>query len=115
MESDALTEIVVGALDELKSQDIRVLDVRKMTTITDVMVIATGRSSRQVQAMADKVREVAKANGVQPLGIEGHQEAEWVLIDLGDVIVHAMQPATRDFYQLEKLWEAPAGPPSSEP
>jgi ribosome-associated protein len=104
MHSRQLTRLVVDALDELKAVDLRVLDVRNATTITDYMIIASGRSNRHVRAMGDKVVETTKKSGIQPLGVEGHAQAQWILIDLGDVIVHTMQPATREFYQLEKLW-----------
>ncbi|MGH8508450.1 MAG: ribosome silencing factor [Gammaproteobacteria bacterium] len=104
MNSQQLTDLVTTALTDIKAFDIEVLDVRQMTSITDFMVIASGRSNRQVKAMAGKVVEAARAAGIKPLGIEGEGQAEWVLVDLGDVVVHAMQPATRAFYQLEKLW-----------
>lgn len=102
-----LTSAVSTALDDGKALDIKVLDVRKLTSIADFMVVATGRSSRQVKALADKVADAARALKVRPLGMEGEQGAEWILIDLGDVVVHVMQPEARDFYQLEKLWEPP--------
>ncbi len=105
-----LTTAVTTALDDGKAQDIKVLDVRKLTSIADFMVVATGRSSRQVKALADKVADAARELKVRPLGMEGEQSAEWVLIDLGDVIVHVMQPVAREFYQLEKLWETPKAP-----
>lgn len=105
MQAEALAQLAREALESVKADDIRTLDVRGLTAITDFMIVASGRSNRQVQAMADKVVEAAKAAGVRPLGVEGQQQGEWVLIDLGDVVVHAMQPATRDFYQLEKLWQ----------
>ncbi|MGH8472420.1 MAG: ribosome silencing factor [Gammaproteobacteria bacterium] len=104
MNPQQLADLVTTALADIKAFDIEVLDVREMTSITDFMVIASGRSNRQVKAMAGKVVEAARAAGIKPLGIEGEGQAEWVLVDLGDVVVHAMQPATRDFYQLEKLW-----------
>jgi len=104
MNPQQITDLVTTALADIKAFDIEVLDVHEMTSITDFMVIASGRSNRQVKAMAGKVVEAARAAGIKPLGIEGEGQAEWVLVDLGDVLVHAMQPATRDFYQLEKLW-----------
>lgn len=104
MRSEEIAAHVIQALEEVKALEIRSLDVRGLTSITDFMVIATGRTRRQVKAMAEKVLEAARETGIQPLGIEGEGPAEWVLVDLGDVVVHAMQPATRDFYQLEKLW-----------
>lgn len=100
-----LAQKVANALDDGKAVDIRVLDVRKLTVITDYMIIASGRSSRQVRALAQRVMETAREQGAPLLGIEGERESEWILIDLGGVVVHVMQPATRDFYQLEKLWE----------
>ena len=104
MNPQQLADLVTMALADIKAFDIEVLDVHEMTSITDFMVIASGRSNRQVKAMAGKVVEAARAAGIKPLGIEGEGQAEWVLVDLGDVVVHAMQPATRNFYQLEKLW-----------
>lgn len=98
------------ALDDGKAVDIRTLDVRNLTVITDYMLIASGRSSRQVKALTDRVRERARSEGADILGIEGERQGDWVLVDLGDVVIHIMQPDARDFYQLEKLWEerAPA-------
>ena len=93
------------ALDDGKAVDIRTLDVRNLTIITDYMLIASGRSSRQVKALTDRVREKARAQGADILGIEGERQGDWVLVDLGDVVIHIMQPDARDFYQLEKLWE----------
>jgi ribosome-associated protein len=102
-----LCDLVVNALDDGKAEDIKAVDVRKLTSIADYMVIATGRSSRQVKGLADRVLEAAREHQLKPLGVEGESAAEWILVDLGDVIVHVMQPETRLFYQLEKLWEAP--------
>jgi ribosome-associated protein len=104
MRSEQLKDTVVAALEEIKAKDVVVLDVRKLTSITDFMIIASGTSSRQVKALADNVLEKAKAAGNRPLGVEGEREAEWILVDLADVVVHVMLPSIRDFYQLEKLW-----------
>lgn len=104
MDADEITQLVLDALDELKAIDIQILDVRGKTSITDIMVIASGNSNRQVKALAGRVVEKVKEAGVKPLGTEGESEAEWILVDLGDVVVHVMQPKIRDFYQLEKLW-----------
>lgn len=104
MQLDDLRNTVVNALDELKAVDIKVLDVRGVATFTDLMIIASGGSGRQVKALADRVIERCKEAGVRPLGVEGEREAEWVLVDLGDIVVHIMRPVTRDFYNLEKLW-----------
>ena len=92
------------ALEDAKTQNIAVLDVRKISDFTDYMVIATGTSNRHVQSSADKVVETLRGHGVRPVGIEGKQLGDWVLIDLGDVVVHIMREQTRDFYNLEKLW-----------
>lgn len=104
MEIEALTNLVVDALEDIKGGDIRVLDVRDKTSITDVMIVATGNSNRQVKALVDSVIEKSKEAGVQILGTEGIEVGEWALVDLGDVVVHVMQPSVRDFYNLEKLW-----------
>ena len=101
---DELLAIVIAALEDLKGVDIRVIDVRDLTSITDRMVVASGTSTRHVKALADNVALKAKQQGYTPLGVEGEQAAEWVLLDLGDVVVHVMLPETRAFYGLEKLW-----------
>lgn len=101
---DELLAIVITALEDLKGVDIRVIDVRDLTSITDRMVVASGTSTRHVKALADNVALKAKQQGYTPLGVEGEQTAEWVLLDLGDVVVHVMLPETRTFYGLEKLW-----------
>ncbi|HQV42297.1 MAG TPA: ribosome silencing factor [Moraxellaceae bacterium] len=91
-------------MEELKAKDILVLDVRTITSLTDVMIIASGTSTRHVKSLADNVSKTVKAAGLKPLGMEGERDGDWVLIDLAGVIVHVMQPATRAFYDLERLW-----------
>lgn len=100
----ALRKSVIDALEELKAKDVREIDVRGKTSIADLLVIASGTSARHVKSIADEVVKFAKKAGVMPLGVEGEQEAEWVLVDLGDVIVHVMLPRIREFYGLERLW-----------
>lgn len=107
-DSEQIARLAVDALEELKGVDIEVMDVRSLTTVTDFMVIASGRSDRQVKALADNVVRRAKEHAVRPMGVEGARQGEWVLVDLCDVVVHVMQPEVRAFYQLEKLWSAPA-------
>ena len=102
MQNEQLVQIAVDALEDMKAQNITVIDVRGKTSVTDFMVIASGTSNRQVKSMADI--EKVKEQGKRPLGCEGMEGGEWVLIDLGDVVVHAMQTATREFYDLERLW-----------
>ncbi len=104
IDTKKLSRIAIDALDELKAVDIGVVDVRGKLDITDVMIIASGTSNRHVKALADSVVEMAKKKGVPPLGVEGEREAEWILIDLGDVVVHVMLPTVREFYGLERLW-----------
>jgi len=100
-----LLNTVIDAIEDLKGKDLKVLDVRGLTTITDYMVIVSGTSDRHVKSIANNVIERAAHIGVKPLGVEGTEQGEWILIDLGDVVAHVMQPAVRDFYQLERLWE----------
>lgn len=101
-----LAQLVADALEELKARNVRVMDVSRLTSIMDTMVVATGTSDRHVRALADKVVEAAKAAGFAPLGTEGAEQGEWVLVDLGDLVLHIMLPQVRDLYQLEKLWDA---------
>ena len=97
-------QLITDTMEDLKAEDVQTFDVRTLTTMTDFMIIASGRSDRQVKAIAEKVIEMAKSIQIRPLGVEGQQQAEWILIDFGDVIAHIMRPATRAYYQLEKLW-----------
>ena len=103
-----LAEVVTAALDDLKAQNVAVLDVSDLTDVTDTIVIASGTSDRHVKSLAGRVVERAKEAGFRSLGIEGEREGEWVLVDLQDVIVHVMLPRIREFYALEKLWDAHA-------
>ena len=104
MNSDELCDLVVDALDDIKAQDVVRLDVQEMTTVTDWMVVASGTSNRHVSALVDNVAEKAREAGHRPIGIEGEEGGEWVLLDLQDVLVHVMLPKVREFYNLEKLW-----------
>ena len=99
-----LTDIVIDALEDIKGKDIAVLDVTNLTDVMDTLIVVSGTSNRQVKAMADNVVEKSKKIGCQPLGVEGMEGSEWVLVDLGDIVVHIMLPETRAFYELEKLW-----------
>ena len=101
---EELLRLVMTELDELQAADVEVLDVRELTDVTDYMVVATGRTSRHVRAITEKVVVSAKHRDAPPLGVEGEREGEWVLVDLCDVVVHVMQPDARELYQLEKLW-----------
>ncbi len=104
-----LVPVVVNALDDLKAKDISVLDVRGRTSVTDFMVIASGTSNRHIKSLADNVVDEIKTAGERPLGVEGGGTSDWVLVDLGDIVVHVMSPATREFYDLERFWrDAPA-------
>ena len=104
MDSNSLKDLVVEALEDIKGIDIKVLDVREQTDVADYMIVATGNTSRQVNALIDNVSDCAKAAGVRPKGQEGQEGGEWVLLDLIDVVLHVMLPASREFYDLEKLW-----------
>ena len=103
--SEQLHLLVVEALEERKALDIVTLDVSRMTTITDHMIIASGTSDRHVKSVADNVVQALRKKGVRASGIEGAERGEWVLVDFGDVIVHVMLPRVREFYNLEKLWD----------
>jgi len=110
MNSKKLSDLLIKALDDIKARDIVRLDVRDMTTVTDYMIIASGTSSRHVKALVDNVTEKAKEAGHRPVGVEGEDGGEWVLLDLQDALVHVMLPKVREFYNLEKLWSiAPTG------
>jgi len=104
LEIDELSNLVVEALDDVKAIDIRVLDVEGISSFTDRMIIASGSTVRQVKALANSVVVSVKEAGSSVLGQEGENPGEWILLDLGDVVVHIMVPQVRDFYNLEKLW-----------
>ncbi|GAA4347546.1 ribosome silencing factor [Kangiella taiwanensis] len=105
MQVEQLKNVVVEQLEDLKAKEISVLDVRELSTVTDYMIVASGTSNRHVKSVAHNLISEMKDLGQQPLGVEGDDVAEWVLVDLGDVVVHIMLAQTRDFYQLEKLWD----------
>ena len=105
LSSKAIATKVVGILEDMKANDIVEIDVRHLTSITDAMIIASGRSDRHVRAISDAVVERCKAAGIAPLGVEGTESGEWILIDLAHAIVHVMLPRTRSFYEIEKLWD----------
>jgi ribosome-associated protein len=109
MQAEQLRQIAEQALDEIKAHDMIVLDTRRLTSMFDYMIVASADSARQTKALARNVAEKVKSAGGSVLGLEGDQTGEWVLVDLGDVVVHIMQPAIRDYYNLEQLWggEAP--------
>jgi ribosome-associated protein len=106
LDLDQLKQLVLDSLDDMKAQDVQVLDVRGKTAITDLMIVASGTSERHVKAIAETVAFRAKEAGEPPLGSEGLNEGEWALVDLNIVLVHVMLPKVRDFYALERLWSA---------
>jgi ribosome-associated protein len=110
MKSDELTKIVIAALEEVKAVDVIIKDVTAITDIADVMVFASGTSSRQVKSLASNVVEKVKKAGVMPVGVEGEDTGDWVLVDLGDVLVHVMLPEVRNLYALEQLWSGEIRP-----
>jgi ribosome-associated protein len=104
MQTDQIRLVAVEALEAIKARDVAVLDTRRLTSMFDFMIVASAESTRQTKALARNVEQEIKRSGGQVLGIEGEQAGEWVLVDLGSVIVHIMQPAVRDYYKLEQLW-----------
>ena len=108
---EVLLRAIHAAVGELKAKDVIEIDVRGRTSVCDYMVIASGTSTRHVKSIADEVVRHAKRLDCQPLGVEGEREAEWVLVDLGDVVVHVMLPRVREFYALERLWTVGDQPP----
>jgi len=112
MGPEKITKIAVAALEDIKGRDIAVFNVRKMTALFDKVIIVSGDSNRQVRALANNVAEAVKQAGGKVYGSEGGQTGEWVLVDLGAVVVHVMQPAIRQYYNLEEIWGAPQRPVS---
>ena len=108
MRLNKIQKTAVTALDDIKARDITVLDVRKLTSLTDTMIIASAESNRQVKALARHVRDRLKETGATIIGVEGEETGEWVLVDAGNIIIHIMQPAVRADYNLEELWAPPA-------
>ena len=111
LSGEVVLAIAQDALDDLKALEPVTLDVRELSSVTDYLLVASGTSSRHVKSLAENVLMKAKASGVRPLGVEGERIGEWVLVDFGDVVVHVMQPATRSFYDLERLWSVQADQP----
>jgi ribosome-associated protein len=107
MDANTLAEVAVSALEDIKARDITVIDVSELTSLFERMIIASADSTRQTKALANNVQEKLHAQGATILGVEGVETGEWVLVDAGDVVVHVMQPAVRQYYNLEELWGAP--------
>ncbi len=108
MTLEELKPLVINALEDLKVAELTEVDVRDKTSMTDIMLVAVGTSNRHVKSLANHVIMECKQAGVMPLGVEGERDGEWVLVDLGDILVHIMQPQVRDYYDIEKLWEVDA-------
>ena len=110
MRLDKITRAAVDALEDVKARDIQIFDVRKMTAYFDRVIVATGESNRQCRALASRVQEDVKAAGGKIYGVEGERTGEWLLVDIGDTVIHIMQPAIRAYYNLEELWAPPPKP-----
>jgi ribosome-associated protein len=105
VQSDDVLKLATDALEDIKARDIKIIDVGRVTDITDYMIVASGTSDRHVKSIADHLVETAKKAGHAPYGVEGSEGGQWVLVDLHDVVVHIMQPKVREFYKLENLWD----------
>ncbi|MGB1108841.1 MAG: ribosome silencing factor [Gammaproteobacteria bacterium] len=105
MTEEELKRIVIDAIEDMKAQDIKIIDVRGRTSVTDLMIVVSGTSARHVKSIAGNIVKEAKEKGVPPLGTEGEDQGEWILVDLGDIVIHVMLPKVRLFYQIEQLWE----------
>lgn len=112
--STEISQMAVAALEDLKGKDIVCLDVTELSDVMDTLVIASGTSNRHVKSLANNVVEEGKDRGARPIGVEGMESGEWVLVDFGDTVVHVMMPSTRDFYDLEKLWSTKPGSRSDD-
>ncbi len=108
MQAEQLKDLVIQALEDMKAQDIQILDVRDKTQVTDYMVVATGTSTRHIQAALEHLHEVVKSHNVRTGSAEGSGKSDWVLLDLNDVVCHVMTAQAREFYDLERLWMTPA-------
>lgn len=104
MQAKELREFVIDKIDDLKGRDVQILDVHDKTDVVDYMIICSASSKTHVKSIAEHVATEAKHAGIPPIGVEGGEQSDWVLVDLGDVVIHVMQDSIRDFYQLEKLW-----------
>ena len=109
MQAEELKDIVIEALENLKAKDISVLDVTDRTSVTDFMILASGTSGRHLRSLAESVVKEVKDRGIRDAKVEGADSSDWILVDLGDVVVHVMMPATREFYDLERLWRDAPG------
>ena len=110
MQTDQLITLVQSALEDMKAREVVVLDVNGKSSVTDYMVVASGTSKRHVMSVAQEVVDKVKAAGLRPVGVEGEAVGDWILVDLGDVIVHVMMPDARSFYDIERLWSFDAAP-----
>ena len=104
MQTDQMITLVQNALEDMKARDIAILDVRGKSSVTDYMVVASGTSKRHVMSVAQEVVDKAKEAGSKPIGVEGEAVGDWILVDLGDIVVHVMMPDARSFYDIERLW-----------
>lgn len=113
LDPSALKDFVVSALDNDKALDIETIDLKDKSALADYMVVASGTSTRQVIAMADKIKDRLSAYGYKSIKLEGVNEGNWVIVDAGDIVIHLFRPEVRDFYQIEKMWQVPVNTPSA--
>ena len=115
MKVEALVRVIVSAVEDVKAQDIKVFNTSALTDLFDRVVVASGTSNRQTRALADRVRQAVREKGVEVIAVEGEETGEWVLVDAGDIVVHVMLPAVRDYYDIEALWggEKPSFSPNA--